>query len=339
MSNGKEQSVSDKAQSVNDKSIEMRLTAVKEAMQRSRFVFIVMTIASTAILFTLWNDRFSRDKDLAFTAPAYSDTQIVQGKPTPLHVYGRQQLVSEWYKNRIIQVGILGIRLSVSDLAIMGSFTLVVITIWFYYSQRRENRATVSLLRDVQTESAAVRDMVYQVTKHSSIFIKTEESDEPLEGLSDSSQVSSAGNGATRKSPGAKDAAADGKPVEHEETITDKVVRFLAFLPFWTVIAIMGRDIAALFMRSPTAGNNLPLGQILIDEARRGALSWDSTYPLIYVLIFDTVALLCAVYIYKLCKRSRAFALATRNTLSEFEGTLGRDEPIYYARSVRGLWR
>jgi hypothetical protein len=48
------------------KTIELRLTLVKEAMQRTRFVFIVMTIASSAILFTLWNDRFSRDKALAF---------------------------------------------------------------------------------------------------------------------------------------------------------------------------------------------------------------------------------------------------------------------------------
>ena len=96
---------------INLKTVDLRLSSVREALQRSRFVFLVMTIASSAILFTLWNDRFSRDKDLAFTSPSYSDTVIDQTHPAPIHVYGRQQLVAEWYKNRIIQIGLLGIRL------------------------------------------------------------------------------------------------------------------------------------------------------------------------------------------------------------------------------------
>src|SRR5215216_4792500 len=79
---------------VNLKTVELRLTSVREAIQRSRYVFLVMTIASSAILFTLWNDRFSRDKDLAFTTPSYETTEIKEEVPAPLNVYGRQQLVA-----------------------------------------------------------------------------------------------------------------------------------------------------------------------------------------------------------------------------------------------------
>src|SRR5437868_4751049 len=150
MNNSKKRNSKDDGggENISLKTIELRLTSVREAVQRTRFVFIVMTIASSAILFTLWNDRFSRDKDLAFDAPSYSGTIINEHSPEPIHVYGRKELVAEWYKNRIIQIGLLGIRLSVSDLSLIGSFTLVVITIWFYYSQKRENNALVTLLRD-----------------------------------------------------------------------------------------------------------------------------------------------------------------------------------------------
>src|ERR1051325_375698 len=206
---------------INLKTVELRLTSVREALQRSRFVFLVMTIASSAILFTLWNDRFSRDKDLAFNSPSYSDSVIASDRPEPIHVFGRQQLVTEWYKNRIIQIGLLGIRLSVSDLSLIGSFTLVVITIWFYYSQRRENQALVTLLRDVHggyigKNGLAIREMVYQGIKHSLVFIRTEVSDEPLTGLVDLQSMNGSPD-ANQKSPNAHNITTERK------ILTDRV--------------------------------------------------------------------------------------------------------------------
>lgn len=136
--------------SIRIDAIKLRLISVKESIQRTRFVFIIMTVASSAILFTIWNDRLSRDRALAFDSPA--TTQRDSQSPEPLSIYGRKQIVAEWYANRFTQVGLLGVRLSVADLQILGSFTLVVITIWFYYSNRNENRALVSLLKDVHEE-------------------------------------------------------------------------------------------------------------------------------------------------------------------------------------------
>jgi hypothetical protein len=297
---------------INLKTVELRLTSVREAIQRSRYVFLVMTIASSAILFTLWNDRFSRDKDLAFTTPSYETTEIKEKAPAPLNVYGRQQLVAEWYKNRIIQIGLLGIRLSVSDLSIMGSFTLVVITIWFYYSQRRENQALVTLLRDVHENyrykpGLPMRQMVYQGIKHSLVFIRTEVSDKPLKGLDTSD-----------KSPEQeKEAEAPERETPEPKTFTDRVFRFLSFLPFWAIIAILIRDASALFMRSPTAGNNDPLGLILIREFKLGTL-----HPIFLIIVFDTFAIFCAIYTRMLCNRNLEFAEGSKNTLKEFKAKL-----------------
>lgn len=323
MSNGEETGISAKA-------IEMRLTNVKDAMQRTRFVFIVMTVVSSAIIFALWNDRLARDKDMAFGNDAYNNNIIWSRMPQPMHIYGRQQLVAEWYKNRIIQVGVLGVRLSVSDLAVTGSLTLLVITIWYYYSLRRENRATVTLLRDVLKEDVEVRYMVYQVIKHSSVFIKTEHSNDPLEGLNPAKHSTT--DGAAAKEEGAAaDEAEEGATtnetaVEQKETITDKTLHFLTFLPCVTIIAILVRDVGALFMQSPTSDTGLPLGRILLNQALDGQFSWGSAYPLIYVFMFDSVAVLLAIYTFILCKKGRAFTKATRDTLLEFEGTLGRDK-------------
>ena len=318
---------SNSSENVNLRTIDLRLTSVKEAMQRTRFVFIVMTIASSAILFTLWNNRFSRDKDYAFASDSYTKTEVVSNRPEPIHVYGRKELVSEWYKNRIIQIGLLGIRLSVSDLSLIGSLTLVVITIWFFYSQRRENEALVTLLRDVHTANKgkaglAIRELVYQGIKDSLVFIRTGESDDPLVGLEEKPKEVSAPERPTKNSQ------ADQPAIDDHNTFSDRVLRFLSFLPFWTIMAIMVHDLSALLMHSPPSGSPKILGRILLEQ-----LKWTSpreflmsAYPIFLVFVFESVALGCAIYTKRLCSRSRAFGDGSRKALKDFEVALNQDK-------------
>jgi hypothetical protein len=315
---------------VSLKTIELRLASVKEAMQRTRFVFIVITIASSAILFTLWNDRFSRDKSLAFSSPSYAETPLNHERPVPLHVWGRRELVSEWYKNRIIQIGLLGIRLSVGDLSLIGSFGLVVITIWFYYSHKRENKALVTLLRDVHQgykgeEGLAVRNMVYQEIRHNLVFIKTEESDAALDSLEETPAARGPAQNLREETGGGGQGETEGR-TEEVRTFTDRVLRFLSFLPFWTILAIIVRDISALLMASPTANSEKMLVSIIWSQVKCTGYGFseclNSLHPLILVVIFAIFSLGCAVYTRILCKRSRAFAEGSKKALKQFEQTL-----------------
>src|SRR5258708_40205510 len=55
------------------KTIDLRLRGVGEATQRSRFVFLVMTIAAVTILVSLWNSTLAWDRGLAFPTVASTD--------------------------------------------------------------------------------------------------------------------------------------------------------------------------------------------------------------------------------------------------------------------------
>lgn len=355
---------------INDiglKNIYLRLASVKEATQRTRFVFLIMTVASSAIIFTLFNDRFSRDKTVAFdsnmsaspsptpgsseSAPTNrpsplsypspvasptadsSKTAPVSNTPEPMYQYGRYQLVSEWYRNRIIQVGLLGIRLSVSDLSVMGSFTLVVISIWFFYCQRRENFALVTLLRDVHKQhrdNYDLRSMVLEGIKGGMVFSRVEQSDEPLAGLEPSPAEPSP---ATVDESGTK----SEEPKKQKRSFADIVLWFLSFLPFWAIVAILFRDFVAFRQQSPISGNNLSLWQNMWKEAKwqgldacwRSAKCWDAIYPIRLAIIFDAIALACAIYTWFLCKKAGAFRDASNQTLIEFEKKLKQDlDPV-----------
>jgi hypothetical protein len=88
------------------KTIELRLAAVREATQRSRFVFIVMTIMTSTILVGLWNAILSWDRGMAFRDPG---TGTVADNQT--------FVASEWFKNLFVSVGILGVRISTNVFA------------------------------------------------------------------------------------------------------------------------------------------------------------------------------------------------------------------------------
>lgn len=320
---------------IRTKNIELRLASVKEALHRTRSVFIIMTVASAAILFTLWNASFSRERTVAFvglqydalsknssTAPGYYCQTlenavlpiIPEPSPEPINIFGRRQETQEWYMSRSIQVGLLGIHVSVSDLPVIGSFSLVVVGVWSFYAQRRANRALVSLLRYVTREhrdNLELRHMVFQEVRNSLLFVKTEDSDEPLEGLTSES----AGEGVAKDEPDVFVPGAGDK-----RTFTGRVLKFLTYLPFWTIIAVLTRDLIALAMYSPTSGVNLRLGQIIWYEMRcdidkRLSVPGQS---FILMLLFELVAVVCAVYTYRLCRRSAAFSQANKVTLQEF---------------------
>src|SRR5260370_22142672 len=132
------------------KPIELRLNAGRDATQRSRFVFIVMTIMTATILISLWNAMLSWDRGMAFEPrPQPSSVNAnTQDLPASLVKANQETVTAEWLKNLVVSVGLLGIRISTNDLAVVGSVSLIVIMVWFFFSQRRVNRAIVGLLRD-----------------------------------------------------------------------------------------------------------------------------------------------------------------------------------------------
>ena len=294
---------------VNDvelKTVEIRLNGVKEATHRSRFVFLVMTIVTSAILITLWNSTFSwnvghatRERGRA-EQPWSRESRIV---------HNQDELISEWIKNRTISVGLLGIRVGVSDLAFIGSASLIVIMTWYFFSQRRENRAIVSLLRDC---AEGLRDkrltrelcsMVYQGVVHSLVFIDLKKGDVPLKGLA--SKVD------------------EGKSTR----VIRYVLRGLVYLPPFTILMIFASDIYSLYIPSAFRHERNTLIEIL----RRPG----SETAIIKVGFFLSWSVVAAIYTGFLCHLSRRFSLATEATLRQFEAVTER--PDEYVKDPDGF--
>jgi hypothetical protein len=72
------------------------------------------------------------------------------GLPISIYEDNKRALSKEWIENQNVRINLLGISVNVDQFSLIGSFTLMVITIWMLFSVRRENRSIVTLLRDVR---------------------------------------------------------------------------------------------------------------------------------------------------------------------------------------------
>lgn len=268
------------------KTIELRLNGIKEAAQRSRFVFIIMSIVSSVLIITLWNTSLSWDRDIVYAS---------QHSTNPLYT----ALANEWIKGQVVPVGIFGlsIRVSVSDLSVIGSICMVIITMWYFYSQRRENRAIVTLLQDCakgykeRQISKGICSMVLQGIMHSLVFIDLGKGDKPLSGLQGEE------DGVKKENKSVKE-----KPV----FLIREVVKTLVYLPSYTIILIIASDIWSLVTPSLFRSDSTPLWSVL------------GHVELTRIVLFELIAISSALYTWFLCYQSTNFSKATAATLIDY---------------------
>ena len=77
--------------------------------------------------------------------------------PTPEYTENRKALVNEWIKSQTISFTPLGINITTFDLAVLGSLSLVIVMIWYFFAIRRENRTIVPFLKEVSDEVRKIK--------------------------------------------------------------------------------------------------------------------------------------------------------------------------------------
>lgn len=118
------------------------------------------------------------------------DVQPQQRFILPLQEFNKRNAATEWTKTLSISINLLGIEANISDLPVVGSFSLMVISLWFLFTVRRENKAIVALLRDVYKETKFTKDnrnsnwdignLAFQGAIHSLLFTSTNANDRPM---------------------------------------------------------------------------------------------------------------------------------------------------------------
>jgi hypothetical protein len=262
---------------VTDFKYEERIDGAKEAIKRSRSVFLILTIVSVALLIAAWNAYFSWTREIPLRLHSFPTDEVA--------AHAQRHLIDEWVSSQMIGIPLLGIRVGVGDAAPLGGLSVLILTIWFYFATRLENRAIGELLIDTLDETTEVKSRIFHSISSYLVFITIATSDLPISSLRAPAQ--------TLKPFGALRA----------------MVKILAFLAPFAILVIVACDTATIFwLKSPYRAGHLPL----IKQGDISLYSWVEWGSI------ELIALTFAGFAAFLCVKSLGFTHATANILDEY---------------------
>ena len=127
-------------------SIAARLEGAKASQSQIRLTIGVMAVISMMMLIASYNAYLSYDYGWTLDVV---DRQLPTEKTVASVL--TEQALKDWASSRIVQISLLGIRVSVDDAAVLGTLVLLVLSLWLLLLARRENHTIGFLLRDTDT--------------------------------------------------------------------------------------------------------------------------------------------------------------------------------------------
>lgn len=168
MSNGSELEI--------DETIRLGLDAVKEAQRRTRICLSVSVVLSVMIFIVCWNAYYSWYRGFS-SRSAWAKNEVVQNN--------QKELIATWIRSRTISLPLVGVSVGVSDVAILGSVSLLVASIWFWLSAKQENRVIGTLLIEHLERSPATRRFVFDGITSYMVFTQVKRAEHPIRSLRD----------------------------------------------------------------------------------------------------------------------------------------------------------
>lgn len=146
-----------------DESIAARLEGVKSAQGQTRLTLGTMAVISVMMVIASYNAYLSYDyhwivKQNCPPAVAKISSEAEPAQDTPAVREVKEKIkaltdhsIKEWASSRTVVVSLLGIRVSVDDVSVLGTAVLFVLSLWLFLVSRRENHTTGFLLRDTDS--------------------------------------------------------------------------------------------------------------------------------------------------------------------------------------------
>jgi hypothetical protein len=268
-----------------EKTIQIRLDATKEAQIRTRIVFFTSIVVSLTMITAGWNAYLSWYRSVAFDLGVLSPSE---GTKTL-----QAEILKEWVHNRMINVSLLGIRVGVDDAPQLGALTLLIVSIWSFFTTRRENYTIGYLLRETCHDDRDTRWMIFHGVISYSVFTNISNVDQPISSI---------------RGPAPRDNAVDFARVAY---------RALYFLPCIAIAMLLMLDVLSVFI----------LASPFRTSHSRPLLSELSLGDIVASVIWWCVALGLGIPTYILCLRALRFSRATEKVLTEYWEEIRPSQP------------
>ena len=147
-----------------------RLDAINDSQKRSRFAWFLCLFASGAILAGLWNLYASWDMRWA------SESLSTKGAAGVL----QQHQIGAWVDANTVGVDLLGIKLSTSDAAVLGTVVLLIAVLYQCLCARRENHEIGALILDCLESGHDTKNLIYRKVSAFMVVMASDTNDAPF---------------------------------------------------------------------------------------------------------------------------------------------------------------
>jgi hypothetical protein len=121
--------------------LQVLLEAGEAAVQRTRFVFLAISVAGALILSAQFN----------VTVPWIRNVVL---RPNVSESLKDRVEDFRWKDLYVVSVPLVGMKFSAFDLGVVGSTGLAVLSVWFFYCARRENHVVDTIVREASSGAA-----------------------------------------------------------------------------------------------------------------------------------------------------------------------------------------
>jgi hypothetical protein len=304
---------------VSDNLFLARVSATLETISRARWIFLVSNLATLVIIganinaYLSWSRHFParyvrelERRDASVPAVAIhprADASPLAALPAD-SIPAKRQLeeflrasINHRFETLAITLPVIGLRMSISDVGLLASITMVIVSLWLYYALRHEQHSVGRIIAEVSEPALS-------------------ESGDPIRGqyvviptaLERARQVAFALSSRFMFVTGEREDAVDESTPDdvlmRPPRAAENANRILLWAPFWVLVGSTVIDLTSLFWPSSLIA---------------GARLWDELQPRqgLEALLRIGVTSLAASIVFPLVRRALYFA---RNTELVYRG-------------------
>ena len=262
---------------VNHPTLEARLNGIISSQSRARISFFILLYASGAVLFGLWNMYLSWERQWA----EITEDPVGWGKEKLL-----QEQIGSWLEGQSIGISAIGLKISVSDINVLGAFLLFLLSYYFCLCMRRENHDIGSLLIDTKDCNQEIKHHILAVTKSGMILSPSSQNDSPYSDL-------------------------NSDRIKKRIFFSRPVGEILVYLPVIAILVTIYSDIYfSLFYKSPWRNNPSSVWSEL-----------NATYRT-QIVLCDVIGLIFCIVTLVSINNARKYIVATNRIVKQFHAHL-----------------
>jgi hypothetical protein len=269
-----------------EKRLAALVDAAEHAIQRARYVFIAINIAGIIMVVAQFNAALPWIRHSVYRLAEIEQSKARTGIDSQMQPVRDVRLDLFERELAMMSVPLLGMKIHSSDLSVLGSLAMAVLSIWFYFSVRRENHVVAEIaqianhaLDDTTVpESTEKARYLFHAVAHYFVFTTTTERDTPR---------------GEKPRVGAR-----------------LVVKVLMYMPVWVPLVMVACDLLSM---------SLPLAWLRILPTYE--IGWQRLYVFEAVeqVLRDCLGVAIAAYTFGRCRDAARFDDATRQELAKLE--------------------